>query len=218
MAPQHHPHLQCAEATRQLGAVVPEREVRCARRGDHVDVPGGHAERIPQCRVVAHQHAAGIDRDVQPLVGIERHGIRASETCEQTTAGRREHREPAIRAISVQPQPRRPHRSAAASIGSTAPVFTSPALTTTQTGTRPARRSSSIARSSASSTIRHSASTGIRRTASRPRPSIAAARGIDRCTSSDAYTTGSPGSARTPRRLTSGATRLSAAESPRSSP
>ena len=82
--------------------------------------------------------------------------------------------------------PRRPHNSAAASNRIDSRRVHVARMSTTQTGTRPARRVCSWNRpfERRPAGYEDSASTGIRRTASRPRPSIAAARGIDRCTSS----------------------------------
>ncbi len=64
-----------------------------------------------------------------------------------------------------------------------APVLVVPALATTATGSRPARRSSSSARRRSATSMRPSASQAIGRTARRPRPSTPAARWIVWCAS-----------------------------------
>ena len=82
--------------------------------------------------------------------------------------------------------PRTCARSARASSGSVAPVFTVPALPTTQNGCSPARRSASMAPSSAGSDIRKSSSTAIRRSEAFPSPSTANARATELWASSEA--------------------------------
>ena len=74
-----------------------------------------------------------------------------------------------------------------ASSGSIAPVLTSPAVATTQTGWKPAASIGlrSAARS-ASAFMRKSASTGMRDDGVLPSPSIDAAFGIDMCGISEA--------------------------------
>ena len=133
---QDEPDLQGAEPARQLGAVIPERELRHVAVGDDVDVRSAVRECPLQPPRIADQQAAGVERREQPLVRIERHRIGAADRGQRRRdARRRAASEAAVGSIDVEPHAGvAAHTSAIASSGSIAPVLTSPALPTTQNG------------------------------------------------------------------------------------
>ena len=106
-------------------------------------------------RLVAHEHAADVVRNVEPLVKVERDRVRVLDAAEQMPKSRGHDERRAERAVHVQPERLAPSRCVtSASRSSIAPVFTVPAVAMMQIGRLPAARSSAIARSSAAGMIR----------------------------------------------------------------
>ena len=98
--PERQPHLQRAEAPRILRAVV---EVV---HDLIVEVVVGRVIREGAAQLVgiAHEHAAGFERRVEPLVGIDRDRIGVAQRAQARRRSRRLRRQRTVGAVHVKPQ------------------------------------------------------------------------------------------------------------------
>src|SRR3954453_11492239 len=76
-APEQHPDFQRTETPRQLRSVIPKRERLIGFATDHARVIRVMRERGAGLFRIAVKDAAAVDREVEPLVRIERNGVRA---------------------------------------------------------------------------------------------------------------------------------------------
>ena len=99
--PQPEPDLERAEAARVLRAALDEVDHIVA-----VEVVVGRVigERPREIVGAAHQRAAGLERRVEPLVRIDRHGVGQRERAQALRRVRRLGREPPVRAVDVKPE------------------------------------------------------------------------------------------------------------------
>ena len=102
---EREPHLERAKAARQLGPEVagPGLAAGEPARGA-LEIAGLEREGGAVQLAAAHQHAAGVVLDVEPLVEVEGQRIGTLDAVEQRPMGGAEDRERAERAIDVQPE------------------------------------------------------------------------------------------------------------------
>ena len=106
---QRDPDLQCPRRAGQLEPEVGEVDLLLVGLGV-AEVVGQHLERGPQRPPVAHEHAAALERLVEPLVRVERDRVRKLDPGQQGAIC--EGREAAVGPVHVQP-----HAALAAGLG-----------------------------------------------------------------------------------------------------
>ncbi|HKE21213.1 MAG TPA: hypothetical protein VKB88_02425 [Bryobacteraceae bacterium] len=98
------PQVEGAEGARQLRAIIPECEGLVALQAERTRVIGIVAEGGARRGCVFVQHASAADRQIQPLVRIERHRVGLGNVAEPRLGGSGERGESAIGRVHVQPQ------------------------------------------------------------------------------------------------------------------
>src|SRR4051794_21084808 len=98
---QRHPHLERAEAARELYATVEEVDLTAATE-DIGQVLRMKRERCGERARVAYEENAALVRLEEPLVRIDRDRVRALDACEQRPSRIADHRRPAVGGVDVQ--------------------------------------------------------------------------------------------------------------------
>jgi hypothetical protein len=97
------PRLQGAERTRLLEAVLGEGAH--LRAGVLAQIGRNGAERLAQVVGAAHERAARVDGNAEPLVRVEDERVRPLHAAVAGGDGRVEHAEAPVRPVDVEPQP-----------------------------------------------------------------------------------------------------------------